>query len=836
MNHRRRQRPRPVLLAIGLHVGLAAMAMGQLPNPVLKTVFPAGGQAGSTVEVAVSGSRLDGLTSLVFSHPEIVVKALEKSRFEITIPAEVPTGHYDVRALGRNGLSSPRTFVVGAGKEFIEAEPNNTASDAQAVPLNVTINGRIDKGGDEDRYRFSAKKGQRVVIECASERLDARLRAVIEVHDADGKRVAVNRGFFGIDPLIVFDAPADGSYVVRVFDLVFSGSADHVYRLEIDTGPRVAFAVPPVVQAGRTSRVTLYGWNLPRRDLAAVGSGEETSLREKRVVESSTRSAYDHIEVEITPPKELRSAQTPLRLRSSQVAVNAFAYRFPGSSAPLAIGVTDVPVVAALSANHSSSTAREVSVPCEISGQLIAGDELDYYTVNAKRGEVLWIEALGERIGSPVDLDLSILDATGKRELARFSDEKRNIGGKPFPTRHLDPSGRWVAPADGRYLILIRNLIGSLDDDPRRVYRLSVRREVPDFDLAILSRNNAPASLNVSRGGRTVVDVLAFRRRGLTGSIRVTAKNLPAGIECPDVWLGPGVNRVPFTVTASDRVKPFVGMLQLVGETESTGLREVYGGTAIGAGAPLATGRLTMGIPIAVVGEAPLSIAADGHETRKHDLYGELKVRHSPGSILDVAVHVDRKDPGHNADVEITGIGLPSAIRNQTATIPAGKKKGYISFYLPPTLPTGTYTIAIQATTTVPVSTGGKPGKPKTVTVFSDPVTFEVHPAAFTLEIDRNAPKTIRRGEYLQVKFTGRRVNGFINKMHTEMTAPGGVIGLRARGTSFVGQTDSGSLQIIANENAPLGKQPFVRFYAVGVVEDQPVFHGSVFLDLEIVE
>jgi len=215
---------------------------------------------------------------------------------------------------------------------------------------------------------------------------------------------------------------------------------------------------------------------------------------------------------------------------------------------------------------------------------------------------------LGERIGSPVDLDLSILDATGKRELARFSDEKRNIGGKPFPTRHLDPSGRWVAPADGRYLILIRNLIGSLDDDPRRVYRLSVRREVPDFDLAILSRNNAPASLNVSRGGRTVVDVLAFRRRGLTGSIRVTAKNLPAGIECPDVWLGPGVNRVPFTVTASDRVKPFVGMLQLVGETESTGLREVYGGTAIGAGAPLATGRLTMGIPIAVVGEAPLSM------------------------------------------------------------------------------------------------------------------------------------------------------------------------------------------------------------------------------------
>jgi hypothetical protein len=820
-----------------LSVCLTAIASAALPNPVLKTVFPAGGRAGSTVELAVTGSRLDGLTTLVFSHLEIVVKLNEKGRFEVTIPAAVPTGQYDVRALGRNGLSSPRTFVVGTIAEFVETEPNNTSSDAQDVAVNSTINGRIGKGGDEDRFRFSAKKGQRVVIECTAERLDARLRAVIEVYDAKEKRLAVNRGFFGIDPLIVFDAPADGSYVVRVFDLVYSGSADHVYRLDVDTGPRIAFAVPPMVQAGRTSRVTLYGWNLLRQNLATIESGEGASGPELPSTVSPSRSAYDRIDVDIAPPKERSSFQVPLRLRSSEVAVNAFAYRYQGSSAPIAVGVTDVPVVATRSGHHSASTALEIAVPCEISGQLVAGDELDYYAVDAKRGEVLWIEAFGERIGSPVDLDVSILDGTGKRELARFSDEKQNIGGKLFPTSHLDPSGRWVAPADGQYLILIRNLIGSLDDDPRCVYHLSVRREVPDFDLAVLSRLGEPASLNIERGGRTVVDVLAFRRRGLTGSIRVTAKDLPPGIECPDVWLGPGVNRVPLTITASENVKPFVGRLQLVGQAESADSREVHGGTSIDAGAPVATGRLTMGIPFAVGGaEAPIRIIADGHETRKHDLYGELKVRHSPGSILDVAVQVDRKDPAHSANVIITGIGLPPSIRNQTATIPAGKKKGYVSFYLPSTLPTGTYTVGIQATTTVPVSTGGKPGTPKSVTVFSNSVTFKVHPAAFILEIDRNAPKTIRRGQYLQVKFTGRRINGFINKMHTEMTAPGGVIGLRARGSSFVGQTDSGALQIIANEDAPLGKQPFVRFYAVGVVEDHPVYHGSYFLDLEIVE
>ena len=53
---------------------------------------------------------------------------------------------------------------------------------------------------------------------------------------------------------------------------------------------------------------------------------------------------------------------------------------------------------------------------------------------------------------------------------------------------------------------------------------------------------------------------------------------------------------------------------------------------------------------------------------------------------------------------------------------------------------------------------------------------------------------------------------------------------------TFVGQAESGNIQIIANEDAPLGQQPFLRLYAVGVLEDEPVYHGSCLLPLEIVE
>jgi len=830
-----------------LLVLLAPPARAQLPNPILTSVFPPGGQAGKSVELTVAGNALEDVTKLICSRTEITFEKVEDNRFRARIPESVPAGSYDLRALCRNGLSSPRTFFVGNRPELLESDPNESLKLPQSAALDLTINGRIEKAGDLDFFQFSAKRGQRVIIECCAERIDSSLRAILEVFDARGKRLAVNRGYYGIDPMIDFLVPADGTYVVKVFDLVYSGSADHFYRLDIDTGPRVSFAVPSVIELGKTTRVTLYGWNLSHnkpdenRKVAGTSFPEFGILKESPgttipPARSDTVSypGFDRIEVDISPPEA--GGMSRLRRTSRQVTVDGFAYQLPGSHAPIFLGSTDVPVVQEKTANQTPASAMEITIPCEVSGQLIAGDEKDWYAIEARRGEVLWFDALGERIGSPVDLELNLLDSTGKNVLEHFGDEVRNIGGKRFPSSHLDPAGRWIVPADGRYLIMVRNLIGDLKDDPRRVYRLSIRRQEPEFHLALMPHRDDPASLNINRRGRTLLDVIAFRSRGMTGSIRVRANHLPEGIHCPEIWLGPGVDRAPLTVTADDNAAPDVVNLQLEGSADLAGSRTVRGGTIVRTGVPNGSSRLTTEIPLAVAGEAELRITADGHEKRSHHLYGEMTIRHAPGSVLDVAVHVERSDPSHSAPVKLIGVGVPDLIRNQTATIPAGKKKGYISFYLPPTLPPGRYTVAVEAQTTVPKSSNGKKQESRPVTVFSNPVTFEVKPAAFTVEVDPFAPKKIHRGEIVQVNYTARRINGFINKIHTELDAAEKIEGLRVRGVTFVGQTDSGTLQIIANDDAPLGKQPFLRLFAVGVLEDQPVYHGSCFLDLEIVE
>ena len=88
------------------------------------------------------------------------------------------------------------------------------------------------------------------------------------------------------------------------------------------------------------------------------------------------------------------------------MTVDGFAYHYPEGHAPVLISVTDVPVVTAAD-NRDPDRALELTVPSEVCGQLTEGDERHWYAVRVRRGDVLWLESFGTRIGSPVDLDVT---------------------------------------------------------------------------------------------------------------------------------------------------------------------------------------------------------------------------------------------------------------------------------------------------------------------------------------------------------------------------------------------------------------------------------------------
>jgi hypothetical protein len=536
--------------------------------------------------------------------------------------------------------------------------------------------------------------------------------------------------------------------------------------------------------------VTLYGWNLAAPNpphLSSAEPGADFASGSRNVSVVSTED-FDRLEVEI--PASLAEPSWPLfsRLSPAQAPLveTMFPFQLPDGHAPVVMTITDVPVVLAAADNDVPSAAQEIAIPCEVSGQLVEGDETAWFAISARRGEVLFIEGFGQRIQSPVDLQISLLDATGQYELAEFGDVLRNFGGS-FPTNHFDPVGRWVCPEDGRYLIAVRNLIGGVQPDPRRVYRLGVRREEPDFQILAVGPGDDPAALNVPRGGRQLLDLLAFRRRGYEGPIRVSAQELPTGVECPDVWFGPGVERATIVVSADSNSVTGLNKLQLVGEmldpsvsnlsahaesdepSRYTVNRMVRGGTVVSSGVPVAGGRITSQIPFMVAGDAPLRITADGDQPLNHHLYGQLPALHSPGGMVDIGIQIERRDPDHAAPVKLIGVGLPPTIENQTAVIPADQDRGYLSFYLPPSLPPGRYSLAIRAETTVPT----KSQEFETVTVVSNPVTLNVQTPLFFVAIDPFSVTRARRGDVIQLAYSCRRLNGFIGKMHTELASPG---------------------------------------------------------------
>ena len=804
-----------IVIVAGLWVLISQSVQGQVP--LLESVFPAGGQAGQSIEVAIAGSHLDKTKSLKVSAPNVVCDKLDALRYRLTIPAETRPGTYDLWTVGESGISSVRSFVISNRGEQQETEPNDAIlATLIATPLSVVSNGRLAKAGDIDCYRFEAKKGDRVVVECSAERIDSRLRAVLEVFDGSGRRLAVNRGYFGVDPLIDLQIPVDGSYFVRLSDLTATGGPDHFYRLEIDTGPRVAFTIPAVIPRGKKTSVALYGWNLITDPKATTNSND-----------------FERVDVNIPADQAQPTWPLPATQHPASAILESTTYLFPGAPAPTLIGITDLPVVIAQSNHHSPDAAQEIPVPCEVSGQLVRGIEQDWYAVQVRRGDVLHVEGYTQRIRSPIDLQLRILDPTGQQVLATFADST-SVSEGTLPTSHLDPAGRWVAPADGRFLIAVQNAIGGLNADPRRVYRLSVRREEPDFQVVAVPRRNDAAPLNIRRGGREIVDLLAFRQRGFQGEIRISARDLPAGVECPDVYLGPGVDRGVAVISVNQATASLIDELRLQAQSPEIGARNVRAGTVVRTGTTIPWGRLSSQIPFAVAGDSPIQITADGHQPWNHHLYGKLKVRHSPGGIVDVAVQVERRDQSHKAPVKLTAVGLPATIATPTSLLAADDSHGYLSFYLPPTLPIGHYTLTVRAETTIP---SGQKSEP--IVAYSDPVTINVEPAAFLVEVDPFAVTQAKRGDVIQIGYSSQRRFGFIGKMHTELAVAGHVTdieGLRGRGETFVGQTDKGTLQIVVNDNAPLGRMKSLRLLTVGVVEDEPIYQGSCLLNLEIVE
>jgi hypothetical protein len=184
--------------------------------PMVTSVYPAGGRSGAVMSFELLGHGDDLVSPLNVTIPKVEHRARLVS-FSIPSSEQAGSGWFHVEA--------------NSASESLEQEPNDSAGEATPADFPGAINGRLDKPGDRDYFKFRANKGQRVTCVARTRELGSACDLYMSLHKADGSQIAVARQ----DRQTILNAtvPEDGDYVLQVEDLLVGNAAGCVYRIDM---------------------------------------------------------------------------------------------------------------------------------------------------------------------------------------------------------------------------------------------------------------------------------------------------------------------------------------------------------------------------------------------------------------------------------------------------------------------------------------------------------------------------------------------------------------------------------------------------------------------------
>jgi Bacterial pre-peptidase C-terminal domain len=230
------------------------LGIGQ--SPFLWSVFPMGGRPGTTLEVTLRADFVEPKMALNFRRaaaqasgndgvPLISGEILERCstgefRLAVRIDPKAEPGVYEFSVKDDSGTLAPMKFLVSGLPEIRENEPNSDQARAEALQVPVTVNGRIDRDGDEDWFRISVAAGTSLVVSVDAEKYGSVFDSFLTLLDAKGKLLASNDDVkwtnrpLNRDAQIGFTFQEAGDHWINVSSLYRRGGPDHVYRVTVE--------------------------------------------------------------------------------------------------------------------------------------------------------------------------------------------------------------------------------------------------------------------------------------------------------------------------------------------------------------------------------------------------------------------------------------------------------------------------------------------------------------------------------------------------------------------------------------------------------------------------
>lgn len=217
-----------VLLALAT----PAFPQATFPSPKVTSILPLGGRPGTTVQLTLRGGDLDEPKAVLLNEHVIPVSAKGKV-LDVVLPADLKPALYDLRFVGRFGVSNPRVFEVSPHPILTSPGSNTKPETAFKITAGSVIQGAF-KAGTPQWFSFEAKKDQPLTAAFKGPRFDTRTELVGAVSDSRGRELARTK-----NGTLSFTPPADGTYRLRLNELMHRGGDDYGFHLALEQRPPV---------------------------------------------------------------------------------------------------------------------------------------------------------------------------------------------------------------------------------------------------------------------------------------------------------------------------------------------------------------------------------------------------------------------------------------------------------------------------------------------------------------------------------------------------------------------------------------------------------------------
>jgi hypothetical protein len=461
------------------------------PAPKLVSVFPLGGQRGTTVQIELrgtgltganavwlgAGSRLDAPNVGRLGKPphtqsrdgvEAHVKAVpddSRAHVQMVLAANARVGFHTVALVSASGLSGSLSFWVGPHEVIQETSAaHDSATTAQPVKLPVAINGRITAGAELDYYAFDVATGQTLAFEVLAWH-GANFDPQLALYETGGSFLdpqrsrrllfheEITRGSMPLNRRLTHHFKKTGRHVVNIGNLFAQAGGDFSYLLRI----------APVDQ--RADRENALSWARGR-------------IRE---------------------------------LRSRAVAAPAM----------------DVALIPEAEPKDNKPAAPFFKLPAVLEGTISRPGDIDRFRFRVPAGAKLAFEIQAPRAAPPhFNPRLDVLAAKGAVVLSNLQIKDGKIGEAASRVVQIASQVAGKLDQEGEYYLRVRDLT-SIQGSPDHVYRVLVRPQIPHVGD---SRVQPDGPVNLAPGGRQRLTLSTPFKEGYAGSVAISVEGLPKGV------------------------------------------------------------------------------------------------------------------------------------------------------------------------------------------------------------------------------------------------------------------------------------------------------------------